>query len=103
AAVTRRLRPGRPAGCTGLLGRGWRWRRPLPNAPSLPDGCQPCHDSQGLGGCPGDTICTEEVKSSMAQGQKRNRALVPQAQSALERLKQEVATELGIPNYQGYL
>jgi len=39
----------------------------------------------------------------MAQGQKRNRALVPQAQSALERLKQEVATELGIPNYQGYL
>ncbi|REJ36741.1 MAG: hypothetical protein DIU82_03275 [Bacillota bacterium] len=39
----------------------------------------------------------------MAQGQKRNRALVPQAQSALDRLKQEVATELGIPNYQGYL
>lgn len=39
----------------------------------------------------------------MAQGQKRNRALVPQASQALERLKQEVATELGIQNYQGYL
>ncbi len=39
----------------------------------------------------------------MAQGQKRNRALVPQSAQALERLKQEVATELGIQNYQGYL
>jgi len=39
----------------------------------------------------------------MAQGQKRNRALVPQSAQALERLKQEVASELGIQNYQGYL
>lgn len=28
---------------------------------------------------------------------------VPQARQALERLKQETAAELGIPNYQGYL
>lgn len=31
-----------------------------------------------------------------------NQALVPQAQRALESLKQETASELGIPNYQGY-
>ncbi|MFO7265862.1 MAG: alpha/beta-type small acid-soluble spore protein [Limnochordales bacterium] len=39
----------------------------------------------------------------MAAGQKRNTALVPGAIRALEQLKQEVASELGIPNYQGYL
>ena len=39
----------------------------------------------------------------MAAGQKRNTALVPAAQQALEQLKQEVASELGIQNYQGYL
>lgn len=33
----------------------------------------------------------------------RNRQLVPQAAQGLDRLKQEVASELGIPNYQGYL
>lgn len=39
----------------------------------------------------------------MAAGQKRNTALVPGAYQALERFKQEVASELGIQNYQGYL
>ena len=39
----------------------------------------------------------------MAAGQKRNTVLVPNAQQALEQLKQEVASELGIQNYQGYL
>lgn len=33
----------------------------------------------------------------------RNQRLVPQASQALDRLKQETAAELGIPNYQGYL
>lgn len=39
----------------------------------------------------------------MAQGQQRNTHLVPQARAGLERLKFEVAQELGIPNYSGYL
>ena len=39
----------------------------------------------------------------MAAGPKRNTVLVPNAQQALEQLKQEVASELGIQNYQGYL
>lgn len=39
----------------------------------------------------------------MALGQKRNVPVVPAAAQALENLKQEVASELGIPNYQGYL
>ncbi len=39
----------------------------------------------------------------MAAGQKRNTVLVPAAQQALQQLKQEVASELGIQNYQGYL
>ncbi len=39
----------------------------------------------------------------MAEGQRTNRTLVPQARQALDRLKQEVAAEVGIPNYQGYL
>lgn len=39
----------------------------------------------------------------MAQGQRSNNILLPQARQALERLKQEVASELGVPNYQGYL
>src|SRR5690554_1723699 len=39
----------------------------------------------------------------MAAGQKRNTALVPGAYQALEQFKQEVASELGITNYQGYL
>jgi hypothetical protein len=39
----------------------------------------------------------------MAAGQKRNVALVPGAYEALERFKQEVASELGIQNYTGYL
>lgn len=39
----------------------------------------------------------------MALGQKRNVPVVPQAAQALEQLKQEIASELGIQNYQGYL
>lgn len=39
----------------------------------------------------------------MASGQRSNQTLVPQARQGLERLKQEVAQELGITNYQGYL
>ncbi len=39
----------------------------------------------------------------MAAGQRRNRALVPGAQQALEQLKFQVAQEIGIPNYRGYL
>jgi len=39
----------------------------------------------------------------VAEGQRTNRTLVPQARQALDRLKQEVAAEVGIPNYQGYL
>ncbi|KAF1086224.1 Small, acid-soluble spore protein C2 [Sporotomaculum syntrophicum] len=39
----------------------------------------------------------------MAQGQNRNRKLIPQAANAMEQFKYETAAELGIPNYQGYL
>jgi len=39
----------------------------------------------------------------MAEGQKTNRKLIPQASSAMEQFKYETAAELGIPNYQGYL
>jgi len=39
----------------------------------------------------------------MALGQKRNVPVVPQAAQALEALKHEIASELGIQNYQGYL
>lgn len=39
----------------------------------------------------------------MAAGQKSNTVLVPGAMAALDRFKQEVASELGIQNYQGYL
>lgn len=39
----------------------------------------------------------------MAQGQQRNLALVPHARPGLDRLKFEVAQELGITNYSGYL
>lgn len=42
----------------------------------------------------------KEVRLKMPR---RNQTLVPQAAAALERLKQETAAELGIPNYQGYL
>lgn len=34
---------------------------------------------------------------------RNNQKVVPQAAQALDRLKQETAAELGIPNYQGYL
>lgn len=33
----------------------------------------------------------------------RNKALVPQSRPALERLKYEVAAEVGVPDYRGYL
>jgi hypothetical protein len=39
----------------------------------------------------------------MAAGSRSNTALVPGATAALDRFKQEVASELGIQNYQGYL
>ncbi|HBX23099.1 MAG TPA: small acid-soluble spore protein [Desulfotomaculum sp.] len=39
----------------------------------------------------------------MAEGQKTNRKLIPQAASAMKQFKYETAAELGIPNYQGYL
>lgn len=39
----------------------------------------------------------------MAQGQRTNRMLIPQAAQAMEQFKYETAAELGIQNYQGYL
>lgn len=39
----------------------------------------------------------------MAQGQRSNRVIVPQARAGLDQLKFEVANELGISNYSGYL
>jgi hypothetical protein len=39
----------------------------------------------------------------VAAGQSSNTKLVPGAYQALERFKKEVASELGIPNYEGYL
>lgn len=39
----------------------------------------------------------------MAQGQRTNRKLVPQAAQAMDQFKYETAAELGIQNYQGYL
>ena len=39
----------------------------------------------------------------MAQGQRNNQVIVPQARQALDQLKYEVAQEVGLPNYQGYL
>jgi len=39
----------------------------------------------------------------LAQGQSRNRKLIPQSASAMNQFKYETAAELGIPNYQGYL
>ncbi len=39
----------------------------------------------------------------MAQGQRSNRKLIPQAANAMDQFKYETAAELGIPNYQGYL
>ena len=43
-----------------------------------------------------------EVKV-VAQGQRNNQVVVPQARQALDQLKYEVAQEIGLPNYQGYL
>jgi len=39
----------------------------------------------------------------MAEGQSRNTKLVPQASRAMDQFKQQVASEIGINNYQGYL
>ena len=39
----------------------------------------------------------------MAQGQQNNQIIVSNARQALDQLKYEVAAELGLPNYQGYL
>lgn len=39
----------------------------------------------------------------MAAGQRTNAVLIPQARPALDQLKLEVAAEIGLPNYRGYL
>lgn len=39
----------------------------------------------------------------MADGQRSNQLVVPQARQAMEQLKFETAAEVGLPNYQGYL
>ncbi len=39
----------------------------------------------------------------MAEGQRSNQILNPQARQAMDQFKQQVASELGISNYQGYL
>ncbi|MDN5348031.1 MAG: hypothetical protein PWP65_1595 [Clostridia bacterium] len=39
----------------------------------------------------------------MPRGGRTNRLLIPQARGQMERFKQEVANELGIANYDGYL
>jgi len=39
----------------------------------------------------------------MAQGQSSNQHLVPQASQGLDQLKQQVASQIGIQNYSGYL
>jgi len=39
----------------------------------------------------------------MADGQSSNQKLVPQASRALDQFKQQVASEIGITNYSGYL
>ncbi|HBT46354.1 MAG TPA: hypothetical protein DEA73_00510 [Peptococcaceae bacterium] len=39
----------------------------------------------------------------MPRGGRTNRLLIPQARAQMERFKQEVASELGISNYSGYL
>jgi len=39
----------------------------------------------------------------MATGQRTNRLLIPQARQQMDQFKQEVANELGISNYYGYL
>ena len=44
-----------------------------------------------------------EVTQAMAEGQRNNQILVTNARQALDQLKYEVAAELGLPNYQGYL
>lgn len=35
----------------------------------------------------------------MATGQRNNQIIVPQARQALDRLKYETASEIGLPNY----
>ncbi|MDS1029889.1 alpha/beta-type small acid-soluble spore protein [Bacillota bacterium LX-D] len=39
----------------------------------------------------------------MAEGQRSNTIVVPQARQALDQLKYETAAEIGLQNYQGYL
>lgn len=39
----------------------------------------------------------------MAQGQRTNELVTPTARQALDQLKYDVAAEIGLPNYQGYL
>ena len=39
----------------------------------------------------------------MASGQRSNTIVVPQARQAMDQLKYETASEIGLTNYQGYL
>jgi len=43
-----------------------------------------------------------EVEKAMANSNKSNRVEVPEAKEALNRFKQEVASELGVPLKEGY-
>ncbi len=43
-----------------------------------------------------------EVEKAMANSNKSNRVEVPEAKEALNRFKQEVASELGVPLKDGY-
>jgi len=67
----------------------------------IPFGAHDClaNERRGRGKVPGERT---EV-TLVAQGQRSSQVIVPQARQALDQLKYEVAQEVGIPNYQGYL
>jgi hypothetical protein len=45
----------------------------------------------------------ERGEKNMAAGQRSNQILVPQARAGLDQMKYEIAAQIGLPNYQGYL
>ncbi len=57
----------------------------------------------GIGGTAGFTGGATGLTAATSKDHKTADIEVPQARQALERLKQETASELGIANYQGYL
>lgn len=59
--------------------------------------------NQGFGATTAGYAGTTGLPSATATSHKSADIEVPQARQAMERLKQETASELGIPNYQGYL